>query len=435
MKRCTWKFKFFTLLTLGVVGAACYIWVYAIAIRKDTDFRYRAAGMAELYFPSESPAITGFRFPARGDLVLEISPAPTADSSWTIMADGGRPYTTTGMYPKISLLKKEHSYTIRRNSRQDLTSPVVWTVRIDYFPRELYENYNDSLDDSYRIISSTIPVGNYQRHPLDAFVDNAYPRDDVREAKRILAEEVGITSSDTTKEKIEKIGLFVLSRLDDKRGIPAKGLSQEAMGEYKCALDGTSKVWCVQFSRIYALFANVAGIPTRFVSLGGRVDGVALSAHGFTESFISETGQWVYVDLFSRILFVSNRHGRLLNTLDLFMLQLAGVDQGLSAMVFKDKALKRIPYTEVADAVAYYFNRDATFIFSRKKFQSLSRYRRLELAAKIVLNPDLSFSLNNSSAKHFLAVGLFYAALFFSFIWLLLFVRKQKPEAGGRKPD
>jgi len=424
MKRCTWKFNLFTLLTLGVVAAACYIWVYAIAIRKDTDFRYRAAGIAELYFPSENPAITGFQFPARGELVLEISPVPAVDSSWTIMADGGSPYTTTGMYPKISLLKKDHSYTIRQNSRQDLASPVVCTVRIDYFPRELYEDYNDSLDDSYRIISSTIPVGNYRKYPLDAFVDTAYSSDDVLETKRILTEEIGITSADTSKEKIEKIGLFVLSRLDDKRGIPAKGLSQEAMAEYQCAITGTSKVWCVQFSRIYALFANVAGIPTRFVSLGGRVDGVALSAHGFTESFIQETGQWVYVDLFSRILFVSNSHGQLLNTLDLFMLQQAGVEQGLSAVVFKGNVLERVAYTEVADAIAYYFNRDATFIFSRKNFQLLKQYRRLELAVKIVLNPDLSFSLNNSSGKYFLAVGLFYAALFFSFIWLLLFVRK-----------
>lgn len=423
MKRCTWKFKLFTLLTLGVVAVACYIWVYAIAIRKDTDFRYRAAGMAELYFPSENPAITGFQFPARGDLVLEISPTPAADSSWTIIADDGSPYTTTGMYPKISLLKKEHSYTIRQNGRQDLISPVVCTVRIDYFPRELYEDYNDSLDDSYRVISSTIPVGNYQRYPLDDFVDNAYPRDDVLEAKRIIAEEIGITSADTTKAKIEKIGLFVLSRLDDKRGIPAKGLSQEAMDEYKCALDGTSRIWCVQFSRIYALFANVAGISTRFVSLGGRVDGVALSAHAFTESFISETGQWVYVDLFSRILFVSNSHGKLLNTLDLFMLQQAGVEEGLSATVFKDDRIRRVPYAEVVDDIAYYFNRDATFIFSRKKFQLLKQYRRLELAVKIVLNPDLSFSLKNSSSKHFFAVGLFYAALFFLFIQLFMFVR------------
>ena len=420
----SWKFKLFTLLTLGVIAAACYIWVYAIAIRKDTDFRYRAASLAELYIPTEAPVITGFQFPGRGELVLEISPPPPADSSWTIITDQGPPSVTIGSYPKISLLKKEHTYRLQQNNGQnDLLSLIDLTMRVDYAPREFYAGYSDAVGDTYRIISSTIPVGKYRRYPLETFIDAAYFVDDRQEARRILDEEVGIKSSDGTREKIEKIGLFVLSALDDKRGLPVQGLSQKAMDEYKCALNGTSKIWCVQFARIYALFANVAGIPTRFVSLGGRVDGVALSAHGFTESFIQETGQWVYVDLFSRILFVSNSHGELLNTLDLFMLQQARAEEGLTAAVFTNDRIHRVPYAEVADDVAYYFNRDATFIFSRKKIQPLKQYRRLELAVKIVLNPDLSFSLNNSSSKHFLAIGLFYAVLFFLFIWLLLFVR------------
>lgn len=424
MKRCTWKFKLFTLLTLGVVAVACYIWVYAIAIRKDTDFRYRAASLAELYIPAEAPVVTGFQFPGRGELVLEISPPPLADSTWTIITDQGPPSATTGSYPKISLLKKEHTYRLQQNNgHDDLLSRIDLTMRVDYAPREFYAGYSDAVGDTYRIISSTIPVGKYRRYPLETFIDEAYSSDDRQEARRILDEEVGIQSSDSTREKIEKIGLFVLSALDDKRGVPVQGLSQKAMDEYKCALDGTSKIWCVQFARIYALFANVAEVPTRFVSLGGRVDGVALSAHGFTESFVRETGQWVYVDLFSRVLLVSNRHGKLLNTLDLFMLQQAGVEEGLSAAVFKNGRIRRVPYAEVADDIAYYFNRDATFIFSRKKIQPLKQYRRLELAIKIVLNPDLSFSLKNSSAKHFLAVGLFYAVLFLLFIWLFLFVR------------
>lgn len=420
MSRLPWKRIFPILLTLILSWAAGYVWIYGIAIRKETRYRYRPAGIAELYLPAELPAITGFRLSKRNQLFLELSPAPPPESTWAITVDGASPSLVSGQYPKLSLLAKEHSYFVQRTTGPD---DFGFTVRVDYFPRELYAAVNDSFDDTYRVVTSSLPVGRYRRYPVDAFVDTMYAPEDIDEARRILAEEIGISGFETTREKIKKIGVFVLSGIDDKRGIPAEDLSNVPMAEYQCALDGTSKIWCSQFANIYAFFANVAGIPTRFVSVRGRLDGIALSGHELTESFIAERGKWAYVDLYSRILSVTNRKGDLLNTLDLFMLQQAGVDEGLNATVFRDNRLEQVPYAEVADTVGYYFRPDATFVFRKKKIQPLRKYGKLEQALKIVVNPDLSYGLNNSTGAYALTVTLFYTTVAFLLFWFFVFFR------------
>ena len=55
--------------------------------------------------------------------------------------------------------------------------------------------------------------------------DAASPGDEAaRSVRRLIEEEAGVQPDDTTQEKIEKLGRFLLRRLDDKRGTPDASL-------------------------------------------------------------------------------------------------------------------------------------------------------------------------------------------------------------------
>ncbi len=416
MRRRNPKFLFLVILTLPVLAADAWIWGYAINVRKDPAYRYRPAGIAELYIPREKMRISGFRILARDRLEIRLAPAAPAHGRWSVRADGQAVPATGSRYPRITLRTGVHSYTLRNTAGPDHT----FTVRIDYFSRELYARNNQTIGDTYRLISASLPVGRYRSHPLAAFAGRDISARERREAEKILAREIGIRAGDSDRERVEKIGRFLLTALDSRRGIPAPDLDPSPLGSYRCALAGTSAIWCDQFARIYYLFANAAGVPTRRVSVTGRLDGVVLGAHGFTESLID--GKWAYVDLFTRILEVENGTGTLLNAADLLMLRRVGSTGGITALVFRDGRLQRLPFSTVAPEISHYMAPDAILVYHRPLLPLPGSWNRIHKAARIMLNPDLAFSLATpSGSRYLLTVLLSWSGLLLLLFWLLFF--------------
>ena len=408
------------LITLFVLAADAWIWGYAISVRRDPAYRYRAAGVAELYIPSERQRISGFRILAEDRLEIRLVPAPPTHSRWAIRVDGEDAGGCDARYPRLPLRTEAHRYTVRNTAKPDLS----FTIEIDYYPHELYARYNATIGDTYRVVSASLPVGNYATLPVASFVDQDVPAGQRRQVEQILARDVGIRGNDPGRVKVEKIGRFLLAALDSRRGIPAPDLDPSPLGSYQCARAGTSAIWCDQFARIFALFANVAGVPTRLVSVTGRLDGVMLGAHGFDESFLAESGRWAYVDLFSRVVLVEDAQGRLLNAVDLLMLQRAGVTSGVTALAFRDGRLQRLPYREVAPEIGRYLAPDATLVYSRGPLSLPGARQRLQRAVRTLLVPDLAFSLATPpGSRYLLTVLLGWSGLALLLFWLLFFLR------------
>jgi len=221
MKRSVW-FNVLLVITLVVMAFDGYIWLYTIVLAKNTDFRYRPAGLGELYIPAEMPSITALHVVGRKVLKVVLDPAPPVTTRWLISTDEGNVVRSEGRYPQLILADKEHLYRVRREGAGG-SKLYDFTLRVDYFPRELYQKANPGLDDTFRIISSSLPVGVYRKHPLAAFVDDGISPADRREAARIVRDEIGIREAEPTKKKIEKIGLFILTRLDGIRVYLPKG--------------------------------------------------------------------------------------------------------------------------------------------------------------------------------------------------------------------
>lgn len=419
------KLILFFLATLIVLFSTGYVWTVHVFIKKDIDYRYRPASPNELYYSAETVTISGFQFPEHNKILIQLDPPPPVDSTWSVTIDGQSTLPTSGPYPIIPLKKTLHDYHIRQahSENGNTSSFYEFSLKIDYFPRELYAQHNSAFSDSYRVVSSTLPINKDRKYPIDSFVNKAFPPEDIRVAQKIISEEIGLDNSDSTKQKIEKIGLFLYSKLYDSQGIPSKELSRSPLQQYSLASSKKAIIWCSQMSIIFGFFANVAGIPTRLVNLGGAVDTVSLSAHTFVESYIKELQQWVFVDMTQGILFISDSSGKLFNALDLFMLR-PGTDgeNMMSATVVNQLELAKVPYKEIADKIDYYFNRNATIIYQRKFSDQWGPLRKPALVLKAIFNPDFSFSLRNTGNKHLVAVCLFITLLVFMFIWLFLCV-------------
>ncbi|HCS71166.1 MAG TPA: hypothetical protein DIW51_14485, partial [Rhodospirillaceae bacterium] len=83
-------------------------------------------------------------------------------------------------------------------------------------------------------------------------------------------------------------------------------------------------LFCRQRALMKAFLLNVAGVPTRLVWSGRTIDGVLMSSHAFTESFVAEQGRWAYSDLSHNIDYLTGPDGGVLNAADMLFLISSG---------------------------------------------------------------------------------------------------------------
>jgi len=169
-------------------------------------------------------------------------------------------------------------------------------------------------------------------------------------------------------------------------------------------------------------FANVAGVPTRRVSVGGVFEGISLSGHDFAESFIKEKGQWAYVDIISNRLLFVNKNGDYLNTLDLFFMNLKKIyPEGVTVSLGEKGRFSKISYSSPVghQCAAYYFRRDATFEYPVKRERF---FLSKEFTDKYyyLFSPDFAYSLRASNAMLYWKLIFFYGEIIFIGAWSVL---------------
>jgi hypothetical protein len=363
-------------------------------LASDKRDSYYPATYKHLYVPTDVPVLAGTRIVSRGKVELEIR-SPETPARWKITDDTSETYTTDGRFPIIRLKEYKHTYEIEAEGGA-ATSPKI-SVSFGYYPSEYYKKGGRTQPDNYWIVSASIPMGKFPRRPLSFWSDTYDYIDeaDREEAKRMLKEEIGLLDTDGTPARIEKIACWLITKWKDCAGTPSDAIEKERspLRILKMVLKGEGRIWCSQHALIYHFFANMAGLPTRLISLSGRVDKVITTGHAFAETFIPELGIWAKVDPSLNKLLILNPAGRPLGSADVYNAIVSGNISGLTARACRDGAAVSIPYAEVSGDDGYYYSPGAHLVYRRPHSGArgwLVRY---------LFHPDFAYSLDASPLR------------------------------------
>jgi hypothetical protein len=405
------------LTALFILGIAGNVALYLTRDKRDT---YYPATYKTLYVPADVPALAGTRIVERGRVEL-IVPSRAGSDSWQVTDDTGETYTTTGRYPVIKLKDHRHSYDVEP---QKAGSPgPKMTFNFGYYPSEYYKKGGRTQPDNYWLVSASIPVGKFARYPLSFWACDYGDIDaaDREEAKRMIREDMGVADSDPTMTKIEKIGCWLVTRYKGCAGTPSDVIekTKSPFKILKMVLAGEGKIWCSQHALIYHFFANLAGLPTRLLSLAGRVDTVITTGHAFAETFIPEIGTWAKVDVSLNKLFILNPDGRPLGSADVFQAINSGNIQGLTARVCREGAAVSEPYADGSGSDSYYYSYGAHLVYRPGRARTQSQ------VVRYIFKPDLAYSLDASALRHTydLRRGVFAVWALIAVLWVIAIVR------------
>lgn len=377
---------------LFILAVAANIALYLTRDKRDT---YYPTSYKTLYVPADVPVLAGTRIVERGRVEL-IIPTKESYNSWAITDDTGETYTIAGIYPVIKLKDRRHKYDVEPQGPAAAGRKMAF--EFGYYPSEYYKKGGRTQPDNYWLVSAGIPDGKFKRYPL-AFWASDYgdiEAADREEAKRMLREEAGVADSDPSIAKIEKIGCWLVTKWKGCSGTPSDVIekTKSPLKILKMVLAGEGKIWCSQHALIYHFFANMAGLPTRSLSLAGRIDNVITTGHAFVETFIPELGTWAKVDVSLNKLLILNAEGRPLGSADVFDAINSGNLQALTARVCRDGAVVSMPYAEVSDTDSYYYSYGANLVYRP------GRTRTQGKLSKYLFEPDFSYSLDASTLRH-----------------------------------
>lgn len=376
---------------LLVAAIAANVVVYLARDKRDT---YYPATYKALYVPADVPLLAGMRVVERGKVELQIR-ALEPPSRWKIADDTGETYTQDGPFPIVKLRDFKHGYEIEPLDGQAAGGKII--VHFGYYSSEYYKKGGRTQPDNYWMVSSSIPVGTFARRPLSYWASRFDDLDpaDLEEARRIIKNEIGVMESDGTAAKIEKLGCWLITQWKGGSGTPSDQIEKEKspLRIFKMVLNGQGRIWCSQHALIYHFFANMAGMPSRLVSLAGRVDNVITTGHAFAETFIPEQGGWAKVDLSTNNMLILNPEGRALASADVYNAIVTGNIEGLTARRCQDGAPASVPYTEVKDTDSYYYTPGSNLVFKPGRERPQSRL------ARYLIRPDWAYSLDLSALQ------------------------------------
>ncbi len=312
---------------------------------------------------------------------------------WIVSDDTGERYEQAGEFPVLKLKDFIHDYDLETRG---LTPPVRLSVRFGFYSKEFYAKAGRTQPDNYWLISAGVPVGKFRQRPLSYWIDTFPYVDDMEkeEARLILREQMGITGTETALEKIDKICAYQVALYAKQAGTPDDRMKVETspLKILNRVRAGDGKIWCTQMAMIYHFFANLAGIPTRLITLEGHIDQTITTGHSFAESFIPERGGWARVDPSANKFYVWNRENRLLNSADILHAALNGSVSDLKARTLKDGEVVTVPYGEVNASDLQLFSPGAQLIFRR------GSYAADETIGRYLFSPNLGYSLDAAYA-------------------------------------
>lgn len=371
--------------------AAANAWLYLARDRRDV---YAPAPYKELYVPMEVPLLSGMRIPSRGRVELRME-MPSPPEGWTVSDDTGASYEVRGRFPVLELRAQKHRYEVTPLGGP---SPArTFHFEFGYYSSEYYEKGGRTQKDNNWLVSADIPVGRFDRRPLSFWTPDYRDLDpaDLAEAKRLVRDEAGLSSEDDERGRIEELGAWLITRWAGYGGTPDDAIEAERspLRVFQRVVEGRGRIWCSQHAKIYCFFANLAGLPTRLVSLSGRIDDVITTGHAFAETFLASLGRWVKVDVSLNKLLILNAAGRPLDSAEVYQAIIAGHLDGLTVRTLRDGVVVSEPYADGSGADASYYTPGANLVYHPAGARTQGAFSRY------LFRPEYAYSLDGSLQK------------------------------------
>ena len=397
-------------IPLLLVSAAVFAVCGSYLVERDLASASWPRPYRTLYDLADRPRIAGFDL--RSD-ALGLRVEGLASDAWTV--ESRTDDASRRAHPELSVPLRPglHDYEIAgvpASAGESTTPKFGVTTLVDE-------------DDRVVLVSASLPIVRDARYELNDFVvpREAYDATERAGARELLAS-LGIDESQPTVEKIEAIAAGLWGSLIDKGGAPQPFMRQlTPWQQYQAALRGDSRVYCANIARIYAFVANECGVPTRLVDAAGSLDGVALSAHAFTESYVPERGEWAYVDATLGVFLIRTPSGSLVDGAELLHHGAAGTTAELSTTDVRTGVVRHGPFDAVSEFVRAYLHPDVDLVYHWADRDLFSISARL---ARWIWNPEPSYSLGRDSAGVLLRMGMWFAGAVLAVLWAVIAGRR-----------
>ncbi len=338
------------LFLLFIILLTANIWYF---LSREWEASFYPESYATLYYPGDIPTIIKWEQKSLRSLQVKIAWYKKADK-WRVLTDGENPQICDGKDPVFELLDDEgkyHNYTLI--PLPEGSGPDV-QLSIRFYSKEFYQKQGMKHIDVY-ILKANVPSGDFKQYPVSYWVDDYgyVGEEELEKVDRLLKEEVGIKDDMPTFEKMDKLARYLRINLKDARGVPKDDFRwMNPWLMYQEMKNGSGKGWCTQHGQIWVFFANRAGIATRLLQGARTQDNhFVYTGHTWAESYIPEQGRWAFVDLSHSHIYVTNKKGLVLNTVELFYLAQQDAFDSTSARIYKDWEWSMLPGEAGPDSV------------------------------------------------------------------------------------
>lgn len=318
-------------------------------LQRDWESSFYPTSYGTLYYPEDVPVVETWTPLGLKKLQLHVRWNQPVEG-WDLSTNDGPSQFLPGKDPVIPLVDEDmvhHRYVLTSRPAHS-AGTIELTIRS--IPKSYYDKGGLTTfpHEELYTMKTTSPIGEFKQYAVSEWLDDYtyVGEEQLAEIDRILREEVKITPEDSSLVKMEKLTIYLRDRLEHGRGVP----KDDFRWKNPCLLleemsDGTGKGWCTQFGQIWTLYANRAGVPTRLLTGAVSVNNMQIlyTGHTWSECYIEEQQRWAFVDLSHSHIYVTDKRGQVLNTVELQNLALHDAFDGVQARIYKDWEWEHLP--------------------------------------------------------------------------------------------
>lgn len=391
-----------------------------IFINRDNDYAFKDFLTYEQLYPFEGDLkIKKVNFNKKDSLTIELIGSTThLIKYFKILLPDSTLYTCQSN-PKIILKEGIHSYAVLNDK-----SDTLLEVTLNFIKESTYMKNDRKRDSDVEFMYCSIPFETNQNLDKEFWKQTSQftTNKELNLAKEIIKDSMKILQSDQTIIKVQKISSFIINKLDSKRGIPKDTMEFiSPWKRFEFAIHDKSKIWCGDFSSIFAFFSEAAGIITRSIWIEGNGNGIKMAGHSFNEVYIDDLQKWIFIDLTSKTIGIQSNEGEYLNTIEFynaFLLKSKNIQ--LTTIKNNNISIDSIDYSQ--SFYQHYFNGYINFRFYYASQFSKNLYNFKEKTLRYLSEkPNYgiysnTIPLNNS--KFYTKKYAFWGLIFFSIYYL-----------------
>lgn len=263
--------------------------------------------------------------------------------------------------------------TIIRTVSAAGTRSKDYSIKVNYYPRELYAKAGQTAPGYVIVQKTDIPI--VLSRVADWIPDQPSP-EDVAFAQATWGK--ALAGAAPPLEKARKLARVLLEELRTHRGTPSDKMNAPPFVQYRRMMAGEDRGWCSNLADVYVHACNALGIPARTMKMmrtwskGQAYDLLMAEGHSTSEIFDETLNKWIWIDLTFLMTGME-----LPGQGPIHMAELARAlndpDRigSLTATIYdpETRTENRMSVLECPsrEGLLNYFKRDQTFMYSRKK--------------------------------------------------------------------